>query len=230
MIRVINPPPPGGSWRVRRLDDSEAARGAVLRHLQALDADDRYLRFGYAASDAVLADYVAGLDFARDGVLAVRAGSVSRSVLIGLAHVGRHPPQAEFGLSVLPGWRCRGLGRSLFAAAMIYAAEGACATLLCISGNASVLRMARELAFRIGPGSAEACASMRPRAPAVLTPGQLHPCSFRQAFDIPVAPQEHHPGVQVVVGGLADFFPEVTQTFVAHVDVAKLVAPGQRMP
>lgn len=163
MIRALpggNAPPPGGSWRVRRLDGGGTARDAVLRHLRALDADDRYLRFGHTASDATLADYVAALDFARDGVLAVGAGTPSRRVLIGLAHVALQPPQAEFGLSVLPAWRRRGLGRRLFVATMACAAGEGLAALACMTGNASVLNMARELGFSIRLGAGEACATI----------------------------------------------------------------------
>lgn len=163
MIRALpagNAPPPGGSWRVRRLDGGGTARDAVLRHLRALDADDRYLRFGHTASDATLADYVAALDFAHDGILAVGAGTPSRGVLIGLAHVALHPPQAEFGLSVLPAWRRRGLGRRLFVAAMACAAGEGLAALTCMTGNASVLNMARELGFSVRLGAGEPCATI----------------------------------------------------------------------
>jgi len=163
MIRALpagNAPPPGGSWRVRRLDGGGTAREAVLRHLRALDADDRYLRFGHTASDATLADYVAALDFAHDGILAVGAGTSSRGVLIGLAHVALHPPQAEFGLSVLPAWRRRGLGRRLFVAAMACAAGEGLAALTCMTGNASVLNMARELGFSVRLGAGEPCATI----------------------------------------------------------------------
>ena len=163
MIRALpggNAPPPGGSWRVRRLDAGGTARDAVLRHLRALDADDRYLRFGHTASDATLAAYVAGLDFARDGILAVGAGTPSRGVLIGLAHVALQPPQAEFGLSVLPAWRRRGIGRRLFVATMACAAGEGLAALACMTGNASVLNMARELSFSIRLGAGEACATI----------------------------------------------------------------------
>lgn len=163
MIRALpagNAPPPGGSWRVRRLDGGGTAREAVLRHLRALDADDRYLRFGHTASDATLADYVAALDFAHDGILAVGAGTPSRGVLIGLAHVALHPPQAEFGLSVLPAWRRRGLGRRLFVAAMACAAGEGLAALTCMTGNASVLNMARELGFSVRLGAGEPCATI----------------------------------------------------------------------
>lgn len=163
VIRALpggNAPPPGGSWRVRRLDGGGTAREAVLRHLRALDADDRYLRFGHTASDATLADYVAALDFAHDGILAVGAGTPSRGVLIGLAHVALHPPQAEFGLSVLPAWRRRGLGRRLFLAAMACAAGEGLAALTCMTGNASVLNMARELGFSVRLGAGEPCATI----------------------------------------------------------------------
>jgi hypothetical protein len=38
----------------------------IARHLRALPAQDRYLRFGYAATDEQIDRYVAGLNFKRD--------------------------------------------------------------------------------------------------------------------------------------------------------------------
>lgn len=155
---IINAPPPGGSWSVRRL--GEDRRAAVLRHLLSLNADDRYLRFGYAASDAAINAYVAGLDLTRDALLAVSAGATSRGFLIGIAHVALQAP-AEFGLSVLPAWRCRGLGRRLFVAAMSCAAAHDMHLLVCVTSNASVLNMARSLGFAVCLGDGEPRASIR---------------------------------------------------------------------
>lgn len=120
-------------------------RAAVLRHLLALDDDDRYLRFGYTASDAVVTRHVAGLDFTRDIMLAI--GDPERGFLIGVAHVALMAPHAEFGLSVLPQWRCRGYGRWLFIEAMRAATAAGMRSVDCITGNASVLKMARENGF-----------------------------------------------------------------------------------
>ena len=47
-------------------------RPRILTHLMALPEADRYLRFGYAASDAQLAHYVDLIDFAHDEVFGIR--------------------------------------------------------------------------------------------------------------------------------------------------------------
>ena len=38
-------------------------RGKVLAHLLSLGEDDRYMRFGYCATDPQITQYVAGLRF-----------------------------------------------------------------------------------------------------------------------------------------------------------------------
>jgi hypothetical protein len=49
----------------------------VLAHLLALSPADRYLRFGYAASDTQIERYVASLNFARDDIAGCSTGSWS---------------------------------------------------------------------------------------------------------------------------------------------------------
>ena len=87
-------------------------RERILAHLLALTENDRYLRFGYPATDAQIARYVDTLDFDRDEVF----GIFNRKIeLIAAAHLAYSPaPQrsdepamAEFGVSVLPTARGR---------------------------------------------------------------------------------------------------------------------------
>src|SRR5215472_4854720 len=78
----------------------------IIAHLLALEASDRYLRFGYAATDAQIARYVEHMDFERDEVF----GIFNRRLdLVALAHLAYEPPadglsahagSAEFGVSV----------------------------------------------------------------------------------------------------------------------------------
>ena len=63
-------------------------RPAILRHLLALGEHDRYLRFGYAASDAHIRRYVEGLRFERDEVFGIFNWRMRLiAVEIGRAHV-----------------------------------------------------------------------------------------------------------------------------------------------
>jgi len=126
-------------------------RHRIVEHLLALDAADRYLRFGYPASDEQIRRYALGIDFARDEVL----GIFNRHLrLIALAHLAYEPaPQregrpsmAEFGVSVLPHTRGRGLGARLFDAAALHARNRNVDTLFihALSENTAMLRIARS--------------------------------------------------------------------------------------
>ena len=101
-------------------------RERILAHLAQLDERDRYLRFGYLASDEQMRGYVEALDFERDEVFGVFN---RRLELIALAHLAYQPAaadaaapaMAEFGVSVLARARKRGLGARLFEHAMLHA-------------------------------------------------------------------------------------------------------------
>lgn len=124
-------------------------RKRLLRHLHALDSADRYLRFGYGAGDAQLARYALTLDFQRDEVLGVFN---RRLELIAAAHIA-YPPEAEwlddtaeFGVSVLPRYRGRGLGSRLFDMACLHARNRGKRFLLiqALAENAPMLRIAER--------------------------------------------------------------------------------------
>ena len=91
-------------------------RDRIAFHLRALDADDRYLRFGYVASDEHIERYVAGLNFERDDIFGIYNRKLD---LIAMAHLAfseqaEHSSCAEFGVSVLKKARGRGYGSRLF--------------------------------------------------------------------------------------------------------------------
>src|SRR5689334_12288191 len=93
-----------------------AHRERITAHLLALDADDRYLRFGYPATEEQIRLYVEGLDFDRDDIFGIYNRKLE---LIAMAHLAfsRDPEAsqcAEFGVSVLQKARGRGYGTRLF--------------------------------------------------------------------------------------------------------------------
>lgn len=101
---------------------SAAHRDEALKHLLMLPERDRYLRFGFPASDDQIARYVAGIDFARDDVFGVFNRKLE---IVALAHVAYPEPgqpgdSAEFGVSVLAHLRGCGIGARLFAHAMLH--------------------------------------------------------------------------------------------------------------
>lgn len=126
-------------------------RERILAHLQALTENDRYLRFGYPATDAQIARYVDTLDFDRDEVF----GIFNRKIeLIAAAHLAYSPaPQrsdepamAEFGVSVLPTARGRHFGGRLFDHAILHARNRGVETLFihALSENVAMLKIARK--------------------------------------------------------------------------------------
>src|SRR3954469_4950663 len=98
-----------------------AHRGRIATHLLALEPDDRYLRFGYTATDEQIGRYVADLDFDRDDVFGIYN---RRLELIAVAHLAfsgdpKASNCAEFGVSVLRKARGRGYGSPPIARALI---------------------------------------------------------------------------------------------------------------
>jgi hypothetical protein len=72
-------------------------REALLSHFLSLDAENRRLRFGNSIADSVVKEYIARLDFVRDGLFAVRDGD---GRIVAAAHVAVGAKYAELGLSV----------------------------------------------------------------------------------------------------------------------------------
>ena len=99
---------------IRSIGPSHGER--IAAHLLALDAQDRYLRFGYAANDEQIQRYVDGLNFERDDIFGIYNRKLE---LIAMAHLAfsTNPELkscAEFGVSVLAHARGRGYGSRLF--------------------------------------------------------------------------------------------------------------------
>lgn len=129
---------------IRSLGENHRAR--IARHLKALDAHDRYYRFGFAANDAQIDHYVNGLDFDRDEIFGIYNRNL---VLIALAHLAYASdtganPSAEFGVSVLVQARGRHYGSRLFERAVMHARNVGVGKLYVhvLSENAAMLRIA----------------------------------------------------------------------------------------
>lgn len=138
---------------VKQLDRSH--REAMLAHLCGLPAEDRRLRFGVPLGDAAVAGYVARIDFERDAVFGVFNDDLS---LAGIAHVAMGPAAAEFGVSVLPEARGRGIGSALFARANMFARTHLVRAMFmhCLLENRTMMHIARKSGMRIVAESGEA--------------------------------------------------------------------------
>jgi GNAT superfamily N-acetyltransferase len=125
-----------------------ANRGALTAHLLALSSEDRRLRFGGAASDEILRDYVARIDFDRDAVFGFLADDLS---LGGAAHVAIVDGVAELGVSVLAAYRRRGIGSALFQRVSDFARNHFIRTLFmrCLTENAAMMHIARKSGMKI---------------------------------------------------------------------------------
>jgi GNAT superfamily N-acetyltransferase len=126
-------------------------RPRILAHLLALPDADRYLRFGYAASDGQLAHYTDLIDFTRDEAFGIFN---RRLELVAMAHLAALPraqdagarAEAEFGVSVLPKVRGRGYGSRLFDHAALHARNRGISTLVihALSENTVMLKIVRS--------------------------------------------------------------------------------------
>ena len=131
---------------------SEVHRTQILQHLLGLGDHDRYLRFGYAASDERIRAYADSLDFSHDDVFGVfnrrlqlvSIAHLAYSQLAGANHgVSR---MAEFAVSVDQRARGRGHGGRLFSYAVRHARNRGVDRLFihALSENTAMLRIARK--------------------------------------------------------------------------------------
>jgi RimJ/RimL family protein N-acetyltransferase len=128
-------------------------RPKIATHLKSLGTQDRYLRFGYPATDEQIDGYVAKLDFVRDDIYGVFN---RRLQIVSMAHLAFSvDPQwatcAEFGVSVDLKMRGRGLGARMFDRAMTHARnEGVSLMFIhALSENTPMLKIARKAGARI---------------------------------------------------------------------------------
>jgi GNAT superfamily N-acetyltransferase len=144
-------PAPDWTWvPIRSLGPRQ--RDRVAAHLLELAEADRYLRFGYPATDAQIARYVDSMDFERDEVFGIFNRHLELIAMAHLAHPAStpatppRPPMAEFGVSVLTKARGRGFGRRLFEHAVLHARNRGVQTLFihALSENVAMLKIARD--------------------------------------------------------------------------------------
>lgn len=124
-------------------------RGRIATHLLALEPQDRYLRFGYAANDEQIRRYVDRLDFERDDIFGIfnrRLELIAVAHLAFLPHQPGDTPGAEFGVSVLAKARGRGYGARLFDRAVVHARNEGVELMFihALSENTAMIRIARN--------------------------------------------------------------------------------------
>jgi RimJ/RimL family protein N-acetyltransferase len=141
----------------------------LATHFLALPATDRQLRFGRSTDDAALIAYVNAIDLARDSVFAVHDPELD---IAGAVHIAFTDDTAELGLSVLPGARGRGIGRTLLERARLHAQSRGVRVLYthCLATNEAMKRLARQAGMRVitAEGESEAHAALPPSHGGVL--------------------------------------------------------------
>jgi GNAT superfamily N-acetyltransferase len=149
-------------------------RERIATHLLALDKDDRYLRFGYVATDEQIHRYVDGLNFERDEIFGIYNRRLQLIAVAHLAFSGRedgYEACAEFGVSVLRGSRGRGYGARLFERAAMHARNDGVALLFihALSENAAMLSIARKAGATVERDGSESEAYLRLAQPTLDT-------------------------------------------------------------
>jgi len=137
----------------------------VVEHLLALEPHDRYLRFGYSASDEHIRRYVNQLNFDRDELF----GIFNRKLeLIAMAHLAfsvdpQYNSCAEFGVSVARAARGRGFGGRLFERAVMHARNEGVVMLFihALTENTAMLKIARNAGAIIERDGSESEAHLR---------------------------------------------------------------------
>ena len=140
--------------------------GRIAAHLLALDEQDRYLRFGYAANDEQIQRYVDQLDFDRDDIFGIFN---RRLELIAMAHLAFIPNEpgtpagAEFGVSVLKQARGRGYGTRLFDRAVMHARNEGVELMFihALSENTAMIKIARNAGATLERAGSETEAYLR---------------------------------------------------------------------
>jgi GNAT superfamily N-acetyltransferase len=168
---------------IRSLGQRHRAR--IAKHLLALDETDRYLRFGYYATDEQINRYVAGLNFKRDDIYGIYNRKLE---LIAMAHVAvsdevdsfetltKSPAvpvdsaasalktsHAEFGVSVLKDARGRGYGGLLFDRAITHARNEGRSTMYihALTENTVMLKIARNAGATVERSGSESDAYLK---------------------------------------------------------------------
>lgn len=143
-------------------------RHRIAQHLLLLNDRDRYLRFGYPASDEQISRYAMALDFERDEVLGIFNRRLELVSMAHLAYAPRpqragQPAMAEFGVSVSQQVRGRGFGARLFERAALHARNRGIDTLFihALTENSAMLKIARNAGATVERDGSESEAWLR---------------------------------------------------------------------
>lgn len=157
---------------IRSLGENHRER--IAQHLMALDSTDRYLRFGYSATDEHIRRYIDSLNFERDEIFGIYNRKLELVAMAHVAFIGKDAGPAlescaEFGVSVSKESRGLGLGSALFERAAMHARNDGVQMMFihALSENDVMLRIARNAGAKVERLGSESEAYLR------LTPPTL---------------------------------------------------------
>lgn len=100
---------------------SEKDSEDIIRHLESLNKDDKYLRFGINVNSHWIKHYINNIDFKKN----VFIGYVENDMLIGLCQIARTNKKyiAELAISVLTDYQKKSIGKTLLVEAVFTAKQ-----------------------------------------------------------------------------------------------------------
>lgn len=192
-------------------------RDRITAHLIGLDESDRYLRFGYPATDAQISRYVDMLDFDQDEVFGIFN---RRLELIAMAHLA-HPStpadtargtMAEFGVSVLRKVRGRGFGARLFEHAVLHARNRGVQMLFvhALSENTAMLKIARNAGATVERDGPESDAWLR--LPPDTFASHVEEMMGEQAAEFDYQIKRHATHVQQILDAISEVKAHISKS------------------
>ena len=196
-------------------------RERIAAHLLGLGPNDRYLRFGYPATDAQISKYVDLIDFERDEVFGIFNRRLELIAMAHLAHAAQQPEaargaMAEFGVSVTHKARGRGFGARLFERAVLHARNRSVQILFihALSENTAMLKIARNAGATIEREGSESEAWLR--LPADTFGSHVEQMMGNQAAEIDYQIKRHATKM--------NYFIDVISEVKAHISKSARVA------
>lgn len=215
-IHLVGKAPTKWSWvPVRSLAPRHRAR--IVEHLLKLGDHDRYLRFGYPATDAQISKYVDMVDFDHDEVFGIFNRRLELVAMAHLAHPSKDtdkqlPAMSEFGVSVLTEARGRGFGARLFEHAMLHARNRGVQTLFihALSENTAMLKIARSVGATVERAGSESEAWLK--LPSDTLASHAEEVVVEQAAELDYRLKLHARQVSDILNALSEVKTHISKT------------------
>lgn len=192
-------------------------RDRIAAHLLGLEETDRYLRFGYPATDAQISRYVDTLDFDQDEVFGIFNRRLQLIAMAHLAHPstpaeGARGTMAEFGVSVIRKARGRGFGARLFEHAVLHARNRGVQTLFihALSENTAMLKIARNAGATVERDGSESDAWLR--LPPDTFVSHVEEMMGEQAAEFDYQFKRHASHVQLILDTISEVKAHISKT------------------